>query len=196
MKLNHITVVLLGAGLLLPTGEGQAVEMTSAGCGTAETAIEKVAASFDQASGDITVDVHLCDPIDPLDKRDRSEYRVYFDYAAPFVMDTDRNADGKRDFQDFCVSTHELVIERRGGRKDSNELGEITPSADQATSVLTFQVNLGDLDVPSTTQQIFIWTDIYRNSVGGGAARYPKRDQSDTCPELGWKSALGITIEP
>jgi hypothetical protein len=197
MKQHYITLILCGAGLLAFSTAAPAVEMTSAGCASASgAAVEKVVANFDKASGLVTVQMHLCDPVDPSNRQDRSVYRVFFDHTAPFIMSADRNGDNQQDEVDSCVNTAEVVMERRARVKDRNGLGKITPDPDRATYVLTFTATIDELKVPADAKQIYIWTDIVRNRVGNGKeSRFPETGATDTCSDIGWKSALGLMIE-
>jgi hypothetical protein len=196
MKRIHITLILFGAVLAASSPAAKAVEMTSSGCASSKgAAVEKVVANLDPASGLVTVQMHLCDPVDPSDRQDKSIYRVYFDYAKPFVMDADRNGDKKLDAKDYCADTSEVVMERRARVRDRNGLGKITPDPDRATYILTFSATLDELKVPKDAKQLYVWTDIARNGSGNAKKAFPELGPGDSCPQLGWKSAVGLTIE-
>ena len=84
---------LFGAILsaLVLFGTGPALATTAETCGDAamESAdIDVLSASFDAATGYITVELGLCAPPD-----NRTKYRIHFDHTAPFATDADRDGD-------------------------------------------------------------------------------------------------------
>jgi hypothetical protein len=160
-------------------------------------AIESIDANFDESTETVEVVVKLCKAIDPAEKQDKSTYRVYFDHAAPFIMDSDRNGDGAVTSRDSCFDTSEAFMERKAGRPKDFGVGSITPDAGQATDTLTYRATLNELDVPAATRQLFIWVDVIRNPGKNGLIeRWPAPAPNESCDEYGWRSSIGLTVRP
>lgn len=146
------------------------------GCGDGGSGsqdIESLVASFNEETGDITVELTLCEAAD-----DMTKYRVHYDHTAPFATDPDRNGDGNINDEDFCVTTSDDTMMHRG-KRDTGP-GEITVDGNLLIYVVSMSALSPDLSVGDT---IFVWADTHYKGIRD---RAPDTDASDECskPEV------------
>jgi hypothetical protein len=146
--------------------------------------IDTLTATFDATTETITVDLVLCAAPDAATK-----YRVHFDHTAPFFDDDDRNGDGVVDANDFCATTSDSGMMRKGTKNTGP--GTITVVG----STLHYEVSLAALN-PALMEgdTVYIWADTQANTV---VDRAPNTDRSDGCadPELDTE-VLALPIGP
>lgn len=168
-RLVNRSVMALLALLALPGVALAAAESCGDGGGGSQD-IGALTASFDQASGDILVELTLCAAPDETTK-----YRVHFDHTAPFAPDADRNGDGFVNAGDFCVTTSDDGMMHRA--KKDNGPGVIEVDG----SVLRYTVNVVELNPDLTDgDTVLVWADTQNRGIKD---RAPDTNASDGCDE-------------
>jgi hypothetical protein len=177
MRRSSVQGLVVGVavlGLLVLGGTRRAGAVTvSDGCtdaGGGRQDIASLTATFDATTETITVDLVLCAAPDAATK-----YRVHFDHTAPFFDDADRNGDGVVDANDFCATTSDNGMVRKGTKNTGP--GTITVVG----STLHYEVSLAALN-PALMEgdTVYIWADTQTKSI---VDRAPNTDRSDGCAD-------------
>jgi hypothetical protein len=182
---SRTLIAIFSIGLItLPSWAGNPVVAPNEACTLgslyARADIESLSAGFDQAAGTISVQMRLCSPPIPRDKR--TSYRVHFVYEPRFLDGRDPigSMTGPAGDDEMCADNSDKMMMRHW-KKDIGPGTIVIDPADEEGRTLTFSVALSEFGPASNLSHLFIYSETHLNggSFGGVVDRAPNTDVTD-----------------